>query len=151
MTRDGQRVNVDFEKAVRKPGSAYDIVMHPGDIVSIPKTPNSVKVLGEVNNPGILSYIQGDDMRDYIDRAGGVTDSANYALVQFPNGNVEKHGFGLFAGNPTVDDGSTIVITKVPPPPPSTGGSDLGTTIKDMFAILTSAITIIYLAYQITK
>jgi protein involved in polysaccharide export with SLBB domain len=151
MTRGGERVNVDFQKAVRDPGSAYDIIMQPGDSVSIPTTPSAVNVVGEVNNPGILSYIKGDDMQNYIDRAGGLTDSANYALVQFPNGNVERHGFGLFAGNPTVDDGSTIVVTKLPPPPPSTGGTDIGTTIRDMFAILTSAVTVIYLAWQVAK
>jgi polysaccharide export outer membrane protein len=151
MIRDGERVNVDFELALKKAGSSYDIVLHEGDSVSVPKTPNAVRVLGEVNNPGILSFIDGDDMWNYIDRAGGVTDSANYALVQFPNGNVEKHGLGLFSGDPTVDDGSTVIVTKVPPPPPATQGLDLGTTIKDMFAILTSAVTIIYLASHFTK
>ena len=152
MMRDSQRVNVDFEKAIRKPGSEYDIVLHAGDLVSIPKTPNSVKVSGEVNNPGILSYIKGDNMWDYIDRAGGVTDSANYALVRFPDGNVERHGLGwLFYGNPTLDDGSSIVVTKLPPPPPPPqfAGPDLGTTIKDIFAIAMSAATIVYLAHQI--
>jgi polysaccharide biosynthesis/export protein len=151
MTRDSERVNVDFEKALSNPGSSHDIIVHGGDIVSIPKAPNSIRVLGEVNNPGILSYIHGDDMWNYIDRAGGVTDSANYALVHFPNGNVEKHGLGVFAGDPTVDDGSMIIVTKLPPPPPSTEGIDIGTTVKDMFAILTSAITIIYLASHFTK
>jgi hypothetical protein len=63
---------------------------------------------------------------------------------------VEKHGLGwLFYGNPTVDDGSSIVVTKVPPPPPQFPGHDLGTTIKDVFAIGMSAATIIYLAHQI--
>ena len=151
MTRDSQRVNVDFERALRKPGGDYDIVLHARDSISIPKTPNSVKVSGEVNNPGILSYIKGDNMWDYIDRAGGVTDSANYALVHFSNGNVEKHGLGWLCGNPTVDDGSFIVLTKVPPPPPPPqfGGPDIGTTIKDIFAIAMSAATVIYLAHQI--
>ena len=44
-------------------------------------------------------------------------DSANYALGRFPNGNVEKQELGLLIyGNPTLDDGSFIVVTKVPPP-----------------------------------
>ncbi|HTR80591.1 MAG TPA: SLBB domain-containing protein [Bacteroidota bacterium] len=149
MMRDGERVNVDFERALKRPGTSYDIVLHDGDSVYVPKTPNAVRVLGEVNNPGILSYIEGDDMMDYIDRAGGETDSSNYALVHFPSGNVEKHGLGWFHGNPTIDDGSTIFVTKVPPPPPSTPGVDVGTTIKDTFAILASAVTVIYLASQI--
>ncbi len=151
MTRDGDRVNVDFERALKNPGGSYDIIVHAGDIISIPKAPNSVKVVGEVNNPGILSYIDGDNMWNYIDRAGGVTDSANYALVHFPNGNVGKHGLGFFSRNPTVDDGSMIIVTKVPPPPPAVDGIDVGATVKDMFAILTSAVTVIYLVSHFSK
>ena len=149
ITRGGERVNVDFERALNKPGGSYDVVLHDGDLISVPKKPNSVRVSGEVNNPGILGFVEGDDMWNYIDRAGGVTDSANYVLVQFPNGNVEKHGLGWFAGDPTVEDGSSIMVTKEPPPPPATPGVDVGTTIKDTFAILASAVTVIYLAHQI--
>jgi hypothetical protein len=54
----------------------------------------------------------------------------------------------LFYGNSTVDDGSFIVVTKVPAPP-QFPGADLGTTIKDIFAIAMSAATVIYLAHQI--
>jgi protein involved in polysaccharide export with SLBB domain len=151
MSRGGQRVNVDFERAVRKPGGADDAVLHLGDTVYVPQKPNSVKVSGEVNNPGILGFIEGDDMWDYIDRAGGVTDSSNYALVQFPNGNVERHGLGWFRGDPTIEDGSSIVVTKEPPPPPPTPGVDVGTTVKDVFAIVVSAATLIYLVSQVKR
>ena len=115
----------------------------------VPQKPNAVRVSGEVNNPGILGFIEGDDMWDYIERAGGVTDSSNYALVQFPSGNVEKHGLGWFRGDPTIEDGSSIIITKEPPPPPATPGLDIGTTIKDTFAIIASAVTVIYLVSQV--
>jgi hypothetical protein len=54
----------------------------------------------------------------------------------------------LFYGNSTVDDGSSIVVTKAPPPP-QFPGADLGTTIKDIFAIAMSVATVIYLAHQI--
>jgi hypothetical protein len=48
-------------------------------------------------------------------------------------------------------DGSFIVVTKEPPPPPPPQfpGADLGTTIKDIFAIAMSAATIVHLAHQI--
>jgi hypothetical protein len=90
-------------------------------------------------------------MSDYIERAGGVTDSSNYVLVQFPSGNVEKHGLGWFHGDPTIEDGSAIIVTKEPPPPPSTPGVDVGTSIKDIFAIVTTAATLIYLVSQVKK
>jgi hypothetical protein len=54
----------------------------------------------------------------------------------------------MVSGDPTIEDGSSIVVTKEPPPPPATPGVDVGTTIKDVFAIVTSAATIIYLAHR---
>jgi hypothetical protein len=56
---------------------------------------------------------------DYVDRAGGLTESANYVLVQFPNRDIEEHGTGWFARNPTVDDGSAIIVTNGFPAPAS--------------------------------
>jgi hypothetical protein len=53
-----------------------------------------------------------------------MTDNSKYALIQFANGNVAE------------------LRTK-------DSGPDLGTTIKDVFAIAMSAATIIYLARQI--
>ena len=71
------------------------------------------------------------------------------SLVHFPNGNVEKHGLGWFRGDPTIEDGSSIVVTKEPPPP--TPGVDVGTTVKDVFAIVVSAATLVYLVSQVKK
>jgi protein involved in polysaccharide export with SLBB domain len=146
--RGPARVNVDFLEALSNPGGKYDVILQPGDSVYIPRKPNAVVVRGEVNNPGILGFIRGDDMRDYIDRAGGLTDSASYALLAYPNGNVQKHGLGWFAGNPTVEDGSVITVTKVAPPKEG-DEFDLSGTIKDVFAVLASAVTIMVLASRL--
>jgi hypothetical protein len=40
------------------------------------------------------------------------------------------------------------IVTKEPPPS-ATPGVDVGTTIKDIFAIAMSAATVIYLAHQV--
>lgn len=45
-------------------------------------------------------------------------------------------------------DGSFIVVTKEPPPP-TFPEADLGTTIKDIFAIAMSAAMTVYLAHRI--
>jgi len=149
MWRQTKRMNVDFEKALDSPGGRYDIIVAPGDSIVIPPKPNAVFVGGEVNNPGFLGFIRGDNMKDYINRAGGLTDSSNYALLTSPNGDVEKHGFGVFSGNPTVEDGSTITVTKVPPAGVPPLPFDLGGTIRDTFAIITSALTILVLANRL--
>ena len=106
-------------------------------------------VQGEVNNPGLYKYIPGDNVKDYIDKAGGETDSSNYILYSKANGETNKIGFGWFSGNPTAFDGSVINVTKEPPPLPEESGPALWTNIKDIFAIVVSAVTIIVLAQQL--
>jgi hypothetical protein len=60
--------------------------------------------------------------------------------------------FGWFSRDPNVLEGSTIVVTKKPAePPPERKEFDLGGTIKDSFAIVASAATVIYLISQIKK
>jgi polysaccharide export outer membrane protein len=149
LTRHNERVNVDFQSAVESPKSYKDLVLHPGDDIVIPKKPNTVRMAGEVNNKGLLSFIEGEKLWDYIDRAGGLTDSADYVILYSPNGNAERFRTGWFAGNTKVYDGSTIVVTKVPAPPPEQAGERIGNVIRDVFAIMASALTIIVLAKQL--
>ncbi len=146
LNREGDRVNVDFQHVVESPKTSEDIVLHSGDKISIPKKPNSVKMSGQINNPGLLGFIKGEKLWDYIDRAGGLTDSAQYVLLISPNGNVEKFRTGWFSGNTEVYDGSTVIVTKIPPPPPETPGESTGVVIKDMFAIAASVLTVLVLA-----
>jgi hypothetical protein len=57
-----------------------------------------------------------------------------------------------FHRDPEVLEGSSIVVTKKPPePPPERKEFDLGGTIKDSFALVASAATVIYLISQIKK
>ena len=64
----------DLEKLKNSP---YNIVLEDGDQIFIPKVPGSVLVFGEVYNPSALVYIKGLTVKDYIEKAGGLTDSAD--------------------------------------------------------------------------
>jgi len=107
-------------------------------------------VFGEVNKAGLLTFIDGDNVGDYVERAGGVTDSASYAVLSKPSGESQRVNFGFLRSNPRVPEGSTIAVLKKQPEPESKG-VDIGGTIKDIFAITTSAVTIMYLIYQTKK
>lgn len=149
FTRGGNRLIMDLEQLVNNEDEDQDVILNHSDEIFIPKKPNTVLVTGEVNNPGLYKYIPGDNIKDYIDRAGGETDSSNYILYKKANGDVRKVGFGWFTGNPEAFDGSVIVVTKEPPEPPDNSTIDIGSTIKDIFAIVVSAVTIIVLANQL--
>ena len=58
-------------------GSEYDIELMGGDTLFIPKSPQSVTVLGEVYNQTSLTYVPGDSVGDYLDKVGGTTAAAN--------------------------------------------------------------------------
>lgn len=149
FTRGGNRLIMDLEELVNNEDADQDVILNHSDEIFIPKKPNTVLVTGEVNNPGLYKYIPGDNIKDYIDRAGGETDSSNYILYKKANGDTRKVGLGWFTGNPEAFDGSVIVVTKEPPEPPDNSTIDIGSTIKDIFAIVVSAVTIIVLANQL--
>ncbi len=66
-----------------------------GDKIFIPKKPNTVVVDGEVNNPGLYRFIDGLNVKDYVENAGGVTDSANYVIYRKANGESNRVNFGF--------------------------------------------------------
>ena len=143
--RGNKRVVIDLDKIYYDEDEREDIFLKNGDEIYIPKIPNTVLVTGEVNNPGLYKFLYGEDVKDYIDKAGGTTDSSDYILYQKPTGETNKVGFGLFTSNPEVFDGSIINVIKEIPEPKGEP-FDLGGTLKDIFAIAASAVTIIILA-----
>jgi len=146
--RMGEKLSIDLEKLVKNKNEDYDIILKEGDSIYIPRRPGVVLVTGEVNNPGLLKFTEGDDVMDYIDRAGGLTDNANYAILYKANGESRRVNFGFLRANPRVPEGSIITVTKIPPPEPKED-VDLAAAIKDVLAILSSAVTIIVLAKSI--
>jgi len=149
--RGDKRLLVDFDEAYYKKNPLQDVFIFPGDSIVVPRKPNTVQVTGEVNKPGLLSFNAGDDVSDYIDRAGGLTDSVLYALLTYPTGETKRVDFGLFRANPEVFDGSTIHVRRIPPEPVGEKAVDVTGTIKDMFAILTSAATVAFIVWQTTR
>jgi polysaccharide biosynthesis/export protein len=149
--RGGERLLLDFEDAFEHRDESHDVVMLDGDSLYIPSRPHTVLVTGEINNPGFLSFIDGEDVMEYIDRAGGLTDSSNYAVLIKPTGESRRVDFGLFSSDPEVPEGSVIEVLKVPPPPPEGRPVDIAGTIKDTFAILTSAATIAFIVWQVSR
>jgi protein involved in polysaccharide export with SLBB domain len=155
LVRSGQKYRANFEDALADPRGDADIILQPGDRMIIPRRPFTVLVQGEVRNPGIYAYVGDKSKSFYIDRAGDVTDSADVALISYPEGYVEKVGIGWFSRNPSIPDGTTITVTKMiaepAQPPTESKPIDWSATIKDSFAVVASAATIIYLVSQVTK
>ncbi|MFH1097840.1 MAG: SLBB domain-containing protein [Candidatus Desantisbacteria bacterium] len=89
--------------------SQNDIILHNGDSLFIPKTPVSVTVIGEVNNPGAILYHHGYRVRNYINNVGGLTRKADKSAIYVikPDGLIQRKG--LFRCN-MVGTGDIIVV-----------------------------------------
>ena len=151
LYRGNKRLLVNFVDAYYGQKDIHDVIMAGGDRIFIPSRPYTVLVEGEVNKPGLLSFLEGQSVRDYIDRAGGFTDSSSYALLIKPSGESRRVDFGWFRSDPEVPEGSVISVLKVQHPPPEEKGEPFATTVKDIIALVTSAATLAFIIYQVTK
>lgn len=110
-------VGIDLEKALKYPGTHYDLVLQPGDEVYVPEEQSTVKISGEVMFPNAVLYEPGKKLGYYIDMAGGYGQNAkkNKAFVVYLNGTVAK------ANRKTViEPGCQIII----PSKPANSGTD---------------------------
>lgn len=110
-------VALNLDEIIKLPGSKYDLIIQPGDVISIPVRLQTVRVAGEVTSPLSFRYDEGFDFKDYINRSGGFLQSAkkSSSYVQYANG--ERRGvrrFLFFKSYPKVEPGSTIIVSKKP-------------------------------------
>ena len=115
FTRQGQTVQMSFDRIIRNPRSGHNFSVQGGDEIVIAQRPNLVFVNGEVNNPGLRKFVPGKRLRYYIDATGGYTPDADKwnVFVQLPSGDSFKIT-PLTLVSPKILDGSIITVGKVP-------------------------------------
>jgi polysaccharide biosynthesis/export protein len=127
------RVVVEADPAVLEAKPQLDPILSPGDTIFVPKRPFYVSVAGEVLNPTSLQFGPGTKAKDYIEQAGGYTQSAepDSVYVVLPNGEAEPIKTSYWNFTPVeIPPGSTIVVPKNLAP------FDLTTFLKDSTQIL---------------
>jgi len=107
-------VGIDLEKALDNPGSEYDMVLRPGDVLTIPEYINTVKINGAVMYPNTVLYEKGANLRHYVDQAGGYGYLAKKKKVYviYLNGNVSKFKWN---SHKTIEPGCEIIIPSKEP------------------------------------
>ncbi len=66
----GQMV-VDFAALFKEGDTSQNILVRPGDVITVPASPRTVLVSGKAANPGAVPYVENYAVSDYIARAGG--------------------------------------------------------------------------------
>lgn len=145
LYRDNKLVFVDFENLLVHKSKKDDIILLPGDIIQVPSRPNTVMVTGEVINPGFYKYKPGTKAKELLKNAGGKTENGDKVYVTYPSGQTNRV---TFFRNPTMRDG-TIITVMAKKPEEEKEKIDWSQTIKDTFALMSSAMMIIYLSQQV--
>lgn len=111
------RLVIDLPRLESNPsGSMYDVVLHGGDMLGVPRYEQQVTVIGEVQTATSHLYNPKLTRDDYIGMSGGVTRRADRRKIYVvrANGSVVASGgggwFQLSRSEVTIRPGDTIVV-----------------------------------------
>ncbi|WP_456460286.1 SLBB domain-containing protein [Reichenbachiella sp.] len=115
--RQQESIGINLEKILELPGSKFDLILRKGDILSIPREYQTVRVRGEVLYPSNIQHNKGSKFKHYISSAGGFDQRAkkskSYAI--YANGSAAQTKSFLWIRNyPKVEPGMEIVVPKKP-------------------------------------
>jgi protein involved in polysaccharide export with SLBB domain len=107
------RLVVEADPRVLELRPDLDTKLEAGDAIFVPKRPNFVIALGDVNNPGALQHVPGKTAGTYLREAGGTLSTADdkRAFMVLPNGTAQPiSASGRGGGTPP--PGTTIIVPK---------------------------------------
>jgi protein involved in polysaccharide export with SLBB domain len=106
-------ISVDLKKALSNPNSSENLILEDGDVLTVSRSANLVKISGEVYNPTIIPFKENKSLKYYVEQAGNFTPFARKSgsLVIYPDGKAAsvKH-FLWFKSYPSVTPRSEIFI-----------------------------------------
>ncbi len=137
-------VAIELEKALKQPGSDYDLVLREGDRLYVPTYQGTVMITGAVIHPNTVAFRKGSNIRHYIATAGGFASRAfkRKAYVIHMNGMVEE---SRFLSKPKVTPGSMVVVPmKSAPRNPISPAEIIGmsSSVASMAAVITSIMSL---------
>ena len=108
-----ETISIDLKKILKDNSKFENLNLEDGDLITVSKNNNLVKVTGEVYYPNIVSLRKNKSAKFYIKQAGGFTSEARKlkTLIVFPNGKVKsvKSFFG-FKAYPKITSRAEIFV-----------------------------------------
>jgi protein involved in polysaccharide export with SLBB domain len=84
---DQGRVSINFRQLFASADSKLDITLKNGDRIIIPTKSNTVRIMGRVLKPGLITYMENADVGYYVERSGGFTKSADKGGIRIIKSN----------------------------------------------------------------
>lgn len=141
IIRNEYMVSLDLEKALKNPGSEYDVVLREDDTLEIPVYNNTVRIAGAVQMQTTITYEKGLNKKKLVDAAGGYLKRAykRNAFIVYMNGKVAR-----LKNNTPIEPGCQIFI-------PIKEKKDGAANIASIMSIATTASSIGMMAVSIAN
>lgn len=103
-------VAINLEKALAEPEGSYDLILQEGDVITIPKLENTVKIEGAVMYPNAVTYNEKMSLKDYVKQAGGFNENAakRKAYIVYANGTIDTRS------SAKIEPGCQIIVPYKP-------------------------------------
>lgn len=111
--RNYDLISINVKKAVTEPASTANIMLEDGDVITVERASNLIKVSGEVYYPTVIPFEEGKSLKYYINRSGSFTDNARKkgAMVIYPDGRAKSVGkFFFLKSYPSITPRSEIFV-----------------------------------------
>lgn len=113
-----ETIGINLREIISDPGSKYDLILQEGDVISVPKQLQTVRLRGEFLYPITVRYDERFGFKDYLAQAGGFTDKARRGktYIIYANGSVDRTKKLLIFGNkyPKLQPGAEIIVPAKP-------------------------------------
>jgi len=103
------RVIIDLPRMLSEQGGESDIALQEGDSIFVPKTPSEVQVVGSVASSSSIRFVEGKEVKYYIDRAGGYTRNSDKGHTRLIKADGKVISGGSLRGR-EVELGDVIVV-----------------------------------------
>ncbi len=132
-----------LQKALENPGSDLDLVLREDDRLVVPQYVNTVKINGTVMFPNTVLYEKGENLKHYINQAGGYGQRAqkNKVYVVYMNGTVARIKGG---SKKAIKPGCEIIVPEKPEKKGMSLGEIIGlsSSIASLGAIVATLVTL---------
>jgi protein involved in polysaccharide export with SLBB domain len=113
IDKDYDKISINLTAALTNPSSTDNMVLEDGDVITVDRNTNLVKVSGEVYFPTIIPFEPGASVKYYIQRSGSFTPLARKSsiMVIYGDGRASKvKHFLFFKKYPVVTSRSEILV-----------------------------------------
>ncbi|MFN3802328.1 SLBB domain-containing protein [Belliella pelovolcani] len=144
--RETEAVAIDLEKIMNNPGSAFDLILEEGDIISIPRQLQTVRLRGDIVYPTTVRYENARGLKHYINKAGGFDNRANRkrTYVVYANGDVARtRSFLGLRSYPSIEPGAEVFVP--------TKGPRVSIRPGELVGLTTGLATLVLIISQITQ